>query len=194
MNMKLLSGLFGVASLLASSVASAAAITLDPSALTVTTGDTFTLTVGATDLPVDTLGGSVRLVWDPTLIELSAGANIGPTIFNAGLDGFSSTMLNVSGSTLDVDVITLSSPQNPTRLFSVDFTVIGTVSANTDISVGAAIDPNAFGWLTTTLGDIPMDYSATTSITVSAVPVPPAVWLFGSGLLGLVGVARRRAA
>lgn len=25
-----------------------------------------------------------------------------------------------------------------------------------------------------------------------AVPVPPAVWLFGSGLLGLVGIARRR--
>jgi hypothetical protein len=30
------------------------------------------------------------------------------------------------------------------------------------------------------------------SLTVSAVPVPAAVWLFGSGLLGLVGVARRR--
>jgi len=28
--------------------------------------------------------------------------------------------------------------------------------------------------------------------SVSAVPVPAAVWLFGSGLLGLVGVARRR--
>ena len=29
-------------------------------------------------------------------------------------------------------------------------------------------------------------------ISVTAVPVPAAVWLFGSGLLGLVGVARRR--
>jgi hypothetical protein len=29
-------------------------------------------------------------------------------------------------------------------------------------------------------------------VTFAAVPVPPAVWLFGSGLLGLVGVARRR--
>lgn len=28
--------------------------------------------------------------------------------------------------------------------------------------------------------------------TVSAVPVPAAVWLFGSGLVGLVGVARRK--
>ena len=30
--------------------------------------------------------------------------------------------------------------------------------------------------------------------SVSAVPVPAAVWLFGSGLLGLIGVARRKAA
>ena len=31
-----------------------------------------------------------------------------------------------------------------------------------------------------------------TSLTVTSVPVPAAVWLFGSGLLGLMGVARRR--
>ena len=30
------------------------------------------------------------------------------------------------------------------------------------------------------------------TITVSAVPVPAAVWLFGSGLIGLVGIARRK--
>jgi len=30
--------------------------------------------------------------------------------------------------------------------------------------------------------------------TVSAIPIPAAAWLFGSGLLGLIGVARRRKA
>lgn len=35
-------------------------------------------------------------------------------------------------------------------------------------------------------------FGAGDTCTVSAIPVPAAVWLFGSGLLGLVGVARRR--
>ncbi len=37
-------------------------------------------------------------------------------------------------------------------------------------------------------------YFDNVSVTVEAVPVPAAVWLFGSGLLGLVGVARRKKA
>ncbi len=35
---------------------------------------------------------------------------------------------------------------------------------------------------------------STGKLEVSPVPVPAAVWLFGSGLLGLVGIARRKAA
>jgi hypothetical protein len=46
-------------------------------------------------------------------------------------------------------------------------------------------DPSNFGGVS---------YSLNLVGTVGAVPVPAAVWLFGSGLLGLVGVARRRKA
>ncbi len=41
------------------------------------------------------------------------------------------------------------------------------------------------------MGGTPLSLDIT---PVSAVPVPAAVWLFGSGLLGLVGVARRKSA
>ena len=37
-------------------------------------------------------------------------------------------------------------------------------------------------------------YSYIDNLQVSAVPVPAAAWLFGSGLLGLTGIARRRKA
>ena len=35
-------------------------------------------------------------------------------------------------------------------------------------------------------------YFASHLVRVSAVPVPAAVWLFGSGLIGLIGIARRK--
>jgi hypothetical protein len=44
-------------------------------------------------------------------------------------------------------------------------------------------DPSGFGGV---------KYALHLEGTVHAVPVPAAVWLFGSGLMGLVGVARRR--
>lgn len=37
-------------------------------------------------------------------------------------------------------------------------------------------------------------FASVNSVTVSAVPVPAAAWLFGSGLLGLIGVARKKSA
>ena len=37
-----------------------------------------------------------------------------------------------------------------------------------------------------------IQYSFTINAVASPVPVPAAVWLFGSGLIGLIGVARRK--
>jgi len=30
------------------------------------------------------------------------------------------------------------------------------------------------------------------NLMITAVPIPPAIWLFGSGLIGLIGIAKRR--
>ena len=39
-----------------------------------------------------------------------------------------------------------------------------------------------------------VQYSLSLTGVISSVPVPAAIWLFGSGLLGLVGMARRKKA
>jgi len=44
------------------------------------------------------------------------------------------------------------------------------------------------------LGDWQSDWSSTVNVNTAVVPVPAAVWLFGSGLLALAGVARRKSA
>ena len=43
----------------------------------------------------------------------------------------------------------------------------------------------------TTFGAVPTTYTQANVVVQSAVPVPAAAWLFGSGL-GLLGMARRR--
>ena len=47
---------------------------------------------------------------------------------------------------------------------------------------------------TMTFSESGFDVETLTRVGVSSVPVPSAVWLFGSGLLGLVGGARRKKA
>ena len=42
-------------------------------------------------------------------------------------------------------------------------------------------------------GDINMtNFAGNQFFTIESVPIPPALWLFGSGILGLIGVARRK--
>ena len=48
--------------------------------------------------------------------------------------------------------------------------------------------PDDASWVITD----PIDYADMGSYLVSTVPVPAAIWLFGSGLIGLVGLARRK--
>ena len=55
-------------------------------------------------------------------------------------------------------------------------------------------DQNSASYLLDDLAYIDYSVESLSFSTVSAMPVPAAVWLFGSGLLGLIGVARHKKA
>ena len=52
----------------------------------------------------------------------------------------------------------------------------------------AAISSDGFGGQT----EIALVLEEGRRVRISAIPVPPAIWLFGSGLVGLIGAARRK--
>jgi len=140
-----------------------------PNVFGLTTGDTITAT-GIFDDSVLTSGSGS--------IDFSSGSgntmtiNVGTETFNAANDtGFS------TGSGPNITLANLA-------LTDFDFL------ANTGIN-GAAAD---FSSYFAEFDDFDGLYGEwRTNIEITAVPVPAAVWLFGSGLIGLVGVARRKA-
>jgi len=59
-------------------------------------------------------------------------------------------------------------------------------------SLYAALDVSDDGTKITGVGLNPLGESEAWFVDLNAVPIPSAVWLFGSGILGLIGVARRK--
>lgn len=88
---------------------------------------------------------------------------------------------------LDIDVITTLTPFSASGAIPLDGGTASLVNATLSIF-----------WDNGDFGSVSLEQQAwtlTQNLRIdSVVPVPAAVWLFGSGLVGLLGVARRRAA
>jgi len=108
-----------------------------------------------------------------------------------------------------IDIATNTTSTEPYYKYSAKVTFgDGSVNIFELPHVGPGWPPTKFWGITSDAGIFSIDfmgYSSTTgdpnrtylvidnlTITASPVPIPAAVWLFGSGLLGLIGIARRR--
>lgn len=146
-----------------------------------------------TSFATDTIGDYVitliatdGLLWsDPDAVLVTVIENLAPTAVASV-----SPTSGVAPLAVNFDATGSSDPEGDLLYYDWDFG---------DFSTGVGATPsheyNLPGLYTASLmvtdayGNIDFD---TVNINVSAVPVPPAVWLFGTGLIGLIGVARRK--
>ena len=211
MKMKKFTTLTGVAvaAMMFAAGASASTVSVNPDIINVSVGTTFgaTLVADFSDVVGGTSGGGVGLTWDPTVLTLNEAASgysadITGLIANqaatlGGDAGFLFSEVNaVTGLlTLSMDFCPLFNPCDSLSLFNIYDLVFDAVNpGSSPVDVGISLFEDVW-WDSDPFFSQPLDPQPTmvgATVTVGAVPVPPAVWLFGSGLIGLVGIARRR--
>jgi hypothetical protein len=186
----------GTAIALAAMGANAANISMTPDAgvdlSNITIGQTFNLTVQGDGFTDGIAGFQLAVTWDTSKLQLeSTVADISASVASNLGGGFGDIGSALGAGSLEAAYVNVfgSFAGSTFDLFSLSFKAIPPPSNSqvTTVSAGGLIDGVNFGEY---LG---VNYDgANVTVTTNEVPLPAAVWLFGTGLLGLAGVARRR--
>ena len=184
----------------------AVTLSLQPVSQTAMPGDTVTLDLvidGLGDFAPDSLGAfDIDIAYDTsvlTFIDYTLGPGLGALLTEA-LD-FS---LGDSGGTVNIAELSLLENDDVSSYFCIppylDEIQPGSFTlASLDFTVDV-LDPGASTIVAidtvNALGDgfgHALTVESTTDAVISAIPVPAAIWLFGSGLIGFIALARRQA-
>jgi len=150
-----------------------------------TLNDVFSVDVIGVNFINNVDGGGVNIGFDSSVLNVLL-VSINETVWDFGGSGISTgTIDNATGAVSGVMVNADSNVSGDFVVASIQFRVVGNGSSalslteyalNPWASGGSAINP------------------AFVNETFSTIPVPAAVWLFGSGLIGLIGIAKRKKA
>jgi hypothetical protein len=168
--------------------ASAATIGWETAPETINVSDTIFLDIIGSDFGSNVDGGGVNFAYDSSVLSVTS-VSINEAVWDFGATGISTGAIdNVAGTVDGIMVNTFANVSGSFTVATIEFLAIGVgtsdlilseLGLNPWASGGSAINPT-------------MASGSLTVIESSLVPVPAAVWLFGSGLLGLVGMARRK--
>jgi len=123
-----------------------------------------------------------ELSYDGTNVTLDDSRSLGS--YNVFIDSLAPSAVDITLAAF-VNVSAL----DPTFILSADITTIA------DARIESTIVESDFGNTAFLSIDLPpgLSFTSVSGVLLTApIPVPPAIWLFGSGLIGLIGVARRK--
>lgn len=163
----------------------ASLITLDFTNISVLENDIFSLEIIGTGFVDIVDGGGVNLSFDPSVLNV-----LSVTIDDLVWDFATSTgtIDNVGGTVDGIAVNAFSSVTGDFTVASIQFQAIGTGGSSSILGLTEyALNPWASGGSQIT----PLSFAGG-NVNISAVPVPAAVWLFGSGLITLVSFTGRK--
>lgn len=174
--------------LLISSV-QAATISFDNSLTNIGLGNVFSLDVTGTGFVSSADGGGVNLSFDHNVLNVLS-VSINETVWDFGGFGISTgTIDNSVGALNGVMVNTFSNPGTSFIVATIEFQAVGMGVSDLMLSE-FNLNPWASGGSTVN----PTFEQSTVTVASTVVPVPAAAWLFGSGLIGLIVLARRKKA
>lgn len=161
-------------------------------------------------VPLSANSAPVKWIVDVQLDDLTGtGAVTGMFVYDADTNSFSDVNVSAVGdmfpaaSATLISVIDQYSSANSLDFVPTagDLTGVQDVYLNLNASMtnaGGVIDVTAvetYECLDAPCDNFDLLYSGTPIVgTISSVPLPAAAWLFGSGLIGLIGMARKKAA
>lgn len=147
----------------------------------------------ATGATQGSMGGGLNISWDASILQLTAVQSlfVGDNFF--GANGSVSTSNGIS----TLEGLSVSSFMDGTGAANFDiaklsFTFVGPGTSALDLIIGGIEGRDVWADGSGLIDVKPNGVGGT--ITVSGVPLPPALLLFGSSLLGMVSFSRRRSA
>lgn len=184
--MKIIKSLSFLTCLLIGSV-QAATISFETASYSASLNGIFNLNIVGTDFLNSADGGGVDLSFNRDLINVLS-VSINETVWDFGGFGISTGIIDNSlGTVSGIMVNTFSDVGASFTVATIEFRAVGLgvsdlflneFSLNPWASGGSKINPD--------------HESSLVTVANAVVPVPAAAWLFGSGLIGLIGVARKK--